>query len=429
MIVSKDYVKAVSEYLFSEQVDKDMFSSIYWGEIDPSLSGNVAEVVKSAVEKLPGYCKYNMSFAYSYTLQLQRQLRVAESNDSSPIKTGETAKTGKLPEKQEEAVEKALQATMSEYGLTVEPDGLKHQEELHKEALEGEEVILGGLLANGDETPVEVAYQIKKIDTAAKQIEKTLRNVSAIAESIVKGIEKVKSEWAETGYDYGRDLTKIDASEFSYLANEQTKKLFLLKYAKGELLQESSQDKKGLGDLIIAVDTSGSTMGNAYQGRICDLEMGIAFAMARLAIKNKCKVSMCFHTTRTWGHSKGFMRSNQELNKYFADKLVNSNLSSGDNSFSQVLTEIFEPLEGLHAGKRKPGVIFITDGHDRVSSATQELVRNIKKATGIRLYSYFVSSRDPRGYSKDLLDISDANYWVDASKDIGKQIDCFQEII
>jgi uncharacterized protein with von Willebrand factor type A (vWA) domain len=197
-------------------------------------------------------------------------------------------------------------------------------------------------------------------------------------------------------------------------------------------LQESSQDKKGLGDLIIAVDTSGSTCGRAYHGNsVIDIEMGIALAMSKLAIKNKGRVKFCFHTVHTWGHSEGFMRTNGQLNKYFAEKLMGGRLSSGDNNFEQVLIELFEPLQGIHAGKRKPGVIFITDGYDHRfndSNSTHQLIADIKKQTGIKLYSYFVSYEDPREYSDGVIKVSDHNYWINTEMPINRQIENFTEL-
>lgn len=431
-MLSKEYVKAVSDYLFSCEVDKAVYSSVYFGEVDSELTGNVAELVKSAVDILPSYCRYDLNFSYTYTLQLQRAVNeaviadeIAKEQGEKP-KTGKPTKTAKTP--QEEA-EKALKDAMGQHGMEQHPDGLKHQEEINKEA---EELMIGGLNANGDETPLEVSYKIKNINTSLKRIQKTLRNVSAVSESLIKGLQQVKSEWSETGYDYGRDLALMDASEFALLESEQTKKLWLLKYAKGELLQESSQDKKGLGDLIIAVDTSGSTCGRAYHGNsVIDIEMGIALAMSKLAIKNKYKVKFCFHTVKTWGHSEGFMRSNAQLNKYFAEKLMGGRLSTGDNNFEQVLIELFEPLQGIHAGKRKPGVIFITDGYDHNfndAKATHQLIADIKKQTGIKLYSYFISNEDPRRYSDGILKVSDHNYWIDTSKPIDGQIENFTEL-
>jgi hypothetical protein len=293
-MLSKEYVKSVGNYLFHSDVDKLVYSSVYFGEADSELKGNVADVVKTAIDILPSYCKFNLNFAYTYTLRLQKPVNDAIQADELAAKGEEKPKTGNPAKTTEEKAEEALKAAMEQHGMEQHADGLKHQEEINKEA---EDVVIGGLESNGDETPVTVAYKIKNINASLERLQKTLRNVSAVSESLIKGLEKVKSEWSETGYDYGRDLALMDASEFALLGSEQTKKLWLLKYAKGELLQESSQDKKGLGDLIIAVDTSGSTAGAAYHGNlVIDVEMGIALAMSKLAIKNKCKqVALTFN--------------------------------------------------------------------------------------------------------------------------------------
>lgn len=424
----KEYVADVAELLFpyenttsptkTETSIRDIFSSIYFGQCSDKLSGNFRKLVEDALRILPNYCKNDLCFAYSFTQNLfsvtQNLLQEYNINMED------------LNDVDSELAEEALKKSMNTFGLEEHPDGLKHQEPIAKEY---GELISGGLWSSKDQTPAKAASrEIKKVNASMKQIEDTLRNVSAVSDSLIRGIESTKSKWGDSGYAYGRDIKKMHKSEYPLLQSDATKTLWFLKYAKGELLQESSQEKKGLGDLVIAIDTSGSTDAKCHGGnRVIDLEMGIALAMARMAIKAKCKAKICFHTTKVWGASE-FMRSNNELNKFFAQSFTyGRRLVTGENDFDIVLNELFTS-NNFSSTTRKPGVVFITDGYDSLEPSVVETIEDKKKLYGVKLYSYFVSSRDPRVYARELVSCSNKNYWIDSEKDIGCQVDNFLEL-
>jgi uncharacterized protein with von Willebrand factor type A (vWA) domain len=286
-----------------------------------------------------------------------------------------------------------------------------------------------GLLSTKNPDAECISEQIKQVAASVKSVQKSLKNISAVSESLLKGLEKVKSEYYYFRFDNGRNLQQINTSELAYLRGE-SRQLFLLKYAKGELLEESSQDKKGLGDLIIAVDTSGSTCGRATgDTTILDLEMGISLTLAKIATKNKCKVRICLHHTKVHGDSQ-WMKGRDVINKYFADIYVtNKCVASGDNDFDMVLGSLCGWMEDRqYTSKRKPGIVFITDGHDSLESSTLERVSQLKSRLGIKLYTYFVAASDPRSHAKELIGVSAKSYWIDAKKPIESQIEAFEDI-
>lgn len=412
----------VASILFPDQPGQDLFKSTYNKRVYGNYSGKAKELLDEIVTTIPAYAYQNTAFAYNITLKLAPKLRSFLSTDEEDKKQNEKKDPKKL-------AKDALEATKDSLGIQDNIDGQKHQDELMDATQQEGESLVWGLQSNKNPNAHAIAEKIKDIHASLKKLKKTLTSISAISDSLVKGIEKIKSPYSAYGFDYGRNLQNIDHSELSYLQGEY-KQLFLLKYAKGELLENSSHDKKGLGDLIIAVDTSGSTCSYASNDlNILSLEMSIALTMCKLATKNKSKIRMCMHTTEIHGDS-GWIKGNKEVNKYFAGKYShNEVVASGENDFDNILNGLFDWIEQRqYPTGRKPGIAFITDGHDTINKDTINRVNNLKSKFGVRLFTYFVSHSDPRRHAKDLVTLSDKNYWIDAKKSVVDQIDAFMDI-
>lgn len=426
------FLDNLAEYLFpGEHIEdsKNLFKSFYHGKPQHDYAGSAGEMLKAACDGQPAGCRLDLSMAYSLTQNITPNFIRALEADRIASKRGETSKMRKPLVEPEKAAQDALNKAFSQFAIAVDAGGQVSQDDLMGKVTEDAVLVLGGLIASKNPSALDVGQQLKRIDTSTKTLEKTLKNISAIADALLKGLVQIRSEWAETGYDYGRDLSKIDASEFANLATPATKQLFLLKLAKGELLQESSQDKKGLGDMIIAFDTSGSAFSNTKQGyEIVDLEVGIAYAMCKIAARNKCKSYVLPYHTSCY-YQSDWMRDADSINSYFAKMFSGSKLKSGGTSFDSALSRIAKLFEDQQfPTKRKPGIIFITDGYDSVLSSTKEKINDLRRKLGIKLFSYFVSDTDPRKYSKDLLSISDASFWINSDKPISKQIEAFEQI-
>lgn len=437
--MNEQVLDQVSGYLFESDPGKDLFKSLYNVKTYGSYTGKAKELIDLTISDIPKWAYQNTAFSYSMSTRLLPTFEsyIEEDHQKQQEKNqpqNQLSKKQKQPKQPtqspEDALKKAMQQTLVQMGITEDElsGGIEQDELLGEIQSQGEEIIWG-LLATKNPDAECVSEQIKKADTGLKQVQKSLKNISAVSDSLLKGLEKIKTPYSEHGFDYGRDLTKIDASEFSYLHGD-ARQLFMLKFAKGELLQESSHEKKGLGDLIIAVDTSGSTCRLANSGmNVLDLEMGISLAMAKIAAKHKCRVRICLHHTRVHGDS-GWLKGKDAINKYFANIYVNQKcVASGDNDFDVILGDLCEWMEERqYPSQRKPGIIFITDGHDTINRTTIDRVRSLKDNQGINLYSYFVVDNDPRNHAKDLVSISKKNYWIDSTQPIKDQIDAFVEV-
>jgi uncharacterized protein with von Willebrand factor type A (vWA) domain len=424
--MDNNILDSVSQYLFPEKAGQDLFKSLYKVEPTGSYTGKAKELLDLACQSIPSYAYENSAFSYSMSTKL---LPIFEEYITFEDKSKNPKQQPQPRKSPQQALQEALSQTKEQLGIENSVDGMKHQDELLGEIEKQGEQQIWGLTSTKNPDAECVSEQIKRVDASIKSVQKSLANISAVAESLLKGIEKVKAEYSEFGFDYGRNLQQIDPSELAYLQGD-AKNLFLLKYVKGELLQESSQDKKGLGDLIIAVDTSGSTSRSSNSGStVLDLEMGISLALAKIAAKNTCRVRVCLHHTKIHGDSQ-WMKGRDAINKYFADIYVtNKCVASGDNDFDMVLGSLCGWMEDRqYTSKRKPGIVFITDGHDSLKYSTLERVSQLKSRLGVKLYTYFVAANDPRDHAKELIGVSEKSYWIDAKKPIESQIEAFEDI-
>lgn len=445
--MDKSIIDNVVNYLFPITLNKknneynesihNLFKAIYHFEnqeyVD-SFSGKQLEFVNNLLSQCPKYAKQNLLFAHSLTVRSMRMmqslgnLRSLDDDQQEKSKALEVAK--KRAEKVvdndiQKQVKAILQDTNQEFGIGVNPGGDENQNTISKVMAQEAEAKIG--LEAGTGNANRIAGVIRSFDVNAKRLQKTLCNISAISEALLNGLEKIKSDFADSGYDFGRDLRHLDTRELSYLQDERFKSLFLLKYAKGDLLQETSEDKKGLGDMVIAIDTSSSTDAEAHDGKVLDLEIGIAVAIASLAIKNKCKVRFLFFCDSVYADSE-WLLGRQQINKWLAQNLPK--IQGGGTSFNQVLRTQHDILaNNQYSTKRKPGLIFITDGYANVSDEIQGRITALKKKLGVKLYSYFAAHNDPRNRSQQLLGISTASYWINASEPIIGQIENFKELL
>lgn len=429
MYIKPEVLDAVTDHLFGGQDEsvKNLFKAIYHFDSSPYVSrfeGKALELVQKTLEQVPGYAKENLPFAYSLASRLQYKL----CNLINNLETKEE----KNQESPEQAADNAVQETMQDFGLSEDVSGQCQQEGLAAaicdkgdEQLEGELEMLAHGLQAGKMSVGDLSRKVKEISANLSKVQKTLKNVSAVAECIVQGLMKIKSEYSEEGFDYGRDLRHVDKRELVYLADEKHKQLFLLKYAKGELLQETSEDKKALGDMIISVDTSGSTSASSKNGSVLDLELGIALAICKIAVKHKCKAKVLLFEEKQY-YETDWLNSNRQLNEIFAKILSGGIIQSGGTSFNSTMNRQCDILEAReYPAKRKPGMILVTDGYDRLKT---DRIAALKKRLGVKFYSYFVSNSNPLEYATDVTSVSDSAFWIDTKKDIANQLDAFEQL-
>jgi hypothetical protein len=458
--------------LFEDTHAINLFSAIYQGKTEFYYGNNAQGFIDYLVNNTPDFKRFNLLYAYELADNLSESFLdainldkaweesqldllddISESEDTpstelnQPIDAdcqptlndGITAisnsqeideveeGTFALPSDIQESIDDSIEFVNCTFGVEDSHQSIPVQDELMEAIEDALSESMMGLLAGKSLEPIAVAKEIPEILASIKHLSKTLRNVSAISDSLMRGLEEIKSGYADYGYSFGRDLSKIDASEYCNLATPETKKLFLLKYAKGELLEESTIDKKGLGDLFIGVDTSGSTDDRNNNGiTVLDIELGIALSIALIASKNRCSASVIPFHDYVYSPLK-FTKSKDKINEYFA-LLYAKNLEYGGTSFNEAFSYICDRFDDFRCqSKRKPGIVFLTDGYDSLNKSVENRIIALKKRLGVKVYIYFVCCDDPRNHTKHLLRVSDNNFWIDSRKDIKDQLENFEQ--
>jgi uncharacterized protein with von Willebrand factor type A (vWA) domain len=422
------------------------FADLYsYGYLQSTDKQPVKEFADTVIEGIYGfnfgYFMNALQLAENFSFELVEYLKTRESKDQD--------QNEQATEKKKKAIKKIAQPKINKFNdeaMESDQPGESDQsnqeyesniivklaeESANDEIEQGLMQVLGGK-EKREENPQklikDIANKIKQFSANLTTLKKTLRNISAISLSILNGIQKVPTGYGDVGYELGRDLRHVDQRELALLSNPQSQQLFKLKYAKGELLQETQQEGKGIGDLVIAIDTSGSTESKVgckkyrkTDTTVLELEFAIAVAMSKYAIANKAKVKIILFESSVY-FTSDWLRSESNIKNFLQKSLVQE-LTTGGTDFNDPLNQMADLMQGKIHGKNKPGLVFITDGADKVDQKTSNRVKALKQATKAKLYSYFIDDSDPSKYCQSLTSISDASFWINTDEDIDSQIE------
>jgi uncharacterized protein with von Willebrand factor type A (vWA) domain len=258
-----------------------------------------------------------------------------------------------------------------------------------------------------------------------KVLKKTLNSIAAIAKAIEMGMEKVESnESLDFGYDFGRDIKSLMPEELVALATPETRRQFNLKYAKGELLQaKESPTPKGLGDILILKDRSGSThkLASAYNCSVSDYMSAIFAAIALFQSKKKHKVKLVEFDYKIlyqsdWIYSK--VKVSTEVLK--AAARIPAGGTDTEIALDRAMGEIQKNTRTKYS-KTKQGIILLTDGYDHLSDDFVKSFNALKKEYGVKLYTYiFCQKLDPK---VSVGKVSDKIYNIDPRLKVEEQMD------
>ncbi len=157
----------------------------------------------------------------------------------------------------------------------------------------------------------------------------------------------------------GKDLKNVLSGELAMLATPETTTLFLRRLANGSLKQYARREKirKGMGDIIVCLDESGSTMGEKAA-------WGKAFALAMLNI--------CAHDKRKFAIVHFASDDEVETSLFLPGQYTTEGVLQAAEHFFDGGTDFEAPLEAsmkLIAEQEfnAADIIFITDGLCRIS--------------------------------------------------------------
>jgi uncharacterized protein YegL len=279
--------------------------------------------------------------------------------------------------------------------------------------------------------PEEVVQLCKGVirSVSDSRMQKALKNISAIAHAIEFGLVEIEDNQKPVfGYEYGRELDSICTEEFVDLASLETRSRFLLKYAKGELLlDKESPSKKGLGDLIILKDRSGSTNQICVEDAVsvCDMETAIFAALASFQMRKKFKTQLVEFDSNILYQSPIV-----EKKKHVSTEIIKAvgRVPAGGTSFQTALQRAEKLIISQPKSKKATkGIILLSDGYDYMTDQYIEKFNNFKKAHQVKLYSYIFCEKLDR--EATIYQISDKIYNVKTTISIMEQLDALYEAV
>lgn len=219
-----------------------------------------------------------------------------------------------------------------------------------------------------DEPGIMKQINLREKMEMAKRLKdsKKLKEISILAGRFVRiARKKQKEKMASStmsGIEFGNDLNHILPSELGKLGSQLLTPLFYKSFSERTLLQYSLHNKvaKGQGDIIVCIDTSGSTL----DGHIEIAEKAIAMALLDIAkAQSRGFVLINFSSSdqiRVFEAPKGKCDTLQMLCEM-------EHAWGGGTSFSSPLGTAIKYIE---ANKyNKADIIFITDGRANLTPA------------------------------------------------------------
>jgi len=190
------------------------------------------------------------------------------------------------------------------------------------------------------------------------------------------------------GIEFGNDLSRVLPSELAMMCNPDLKKLFLMKYVKGELQQyeKESDECKTLGDIVVVLDESGSMNIDDNIVKAKSLLFGL-YEMCKSDDRN-------LNVIRFGGRDQIIIHKNVTM-EIIID-IISEFKSYGSTSFET-------PIEiALEMVGKESDIIFITDGYAPISDELKESIVNAKENIELKFITMIFGYYD----NPELKDIS-----------------------
>lgn len=301
------------------------------------------------------------------------------------VKEGLKSQDLKMPPKTEEDFKEALKKN-------IEP---KLREDLETSALELMQRIDTinefGLGSDGSFSRMSYEEKLKTLDELKNNSK--VKEVSLLAGKLKAIYKKGRRSWTREGMDSirgttkGSDLSSTLTYDLSYMANSSYKKLFYKKVLDSDLSNYSygSKKTKGQGPIVVLIDTSGSMGGDR------DTYAKATF-MALLEVCRKQKremVVILFDSGRYADelHTVSFNKSELNSPKKLID--VITFFGGGGTLFEPPLSRARKEISKSKVFK-KSDIIFITDGHSRLSDSFVRDFNSWKKESKTKVYSILI---------------------------------------
>lgn len=183
----------------------------------------------------------------------------------------------------------------------------------------------------------------------------------------------------------GNDIVKMLPSEKALMSTPSTKALFKKKYVEKQCLQYEVENnkRKGMGPIIVAVDSSGS-----MSGKRMEWAKATALALLEIATKQKRNFYIYFFDTkvkknRTWSFEKGQVKPATIIDIAQVD-------CGGGTNFSVPVHKAMDIIS-KEKGFKKADITFITDGDCTLYDEQVEEVNKMKKERNVKIQTIIIN--------------------------------------
>ncbi len=280
-----------------------------------------------------------------------------------------------------------------------------------------DQIVCGIDPAKGTEQ-ISVKCELQKIMQDNIKLWRNILNISTIADSLLKGLEQLESPRGEKDIEQNRRIDKMVGTEYAYTNNAD---IFADRLARGRIRSNTKDDCKALGDLLIAIDTSGSTKTcNDTRISIIEYEMGLAIGLAKYCLRNTTRaVIWLFNTV---AYRQICIKKKADLSAKSLVEIYNS-IQYGGTSFDSALSAICKLVE-FGGYQTPPGLVLITDGEDSINGTTELAIKQTKKRWQMKMSAYYIGVK-PSNQGLDPLCENIA--YIPHEEQVSSQIEKFQQ--
>jgi hypothetical protein len=278
--------------------------------------------------------------------------------------------------------------------------------------------IICGIDASQGLNQIVVRQALQKIVQNNVSLWRNILNISTIADSLLNGLEQLESPSGSQDIEQSRRIDKMVGAEYAYTDNAD---IFADRLARGKIRSNTKDDHKALGDLLIAVDTSGSTKAYNNAGiSIIEYEMGLGIGLAKYCLRNNARaVIWLFNTV---AYRQICIKKKADLNAKNLVEIYNS-IQYGGTSFNSALSAICKFVD-FGGYQTPPGLVLITDGEDSIKDTTELAIKQTKKRWQMKLSAYYIGEK-PSNQQLDPLCNNIA--YIPHEEQVSSQIQKFQQ--
>ncbi|MBR1430152.1 hypothetical protein [Ruminococcus sp.] len=357
------------------------------GELDELLADFGGD--KGALSTLEKLQNAEQKARDEFSAMLERLRQSKERNEALEKQTVEAANKAESKHKQVEAVSKLIDATAAKNKDKISALLSRTVKSAAEKADEVKSII--GAWGN-DPANMERS----EVNTELLKLVRSNPKLKAISDYLGR-FREMFSKGKKNGYAYGRgekysielgnDISRAITSELAMLATPETTPLFLRKYQLKQIKQYRRREPiyKGMGDIIVCLDESGSTEGDPEEwGK------AVALTLLDIAADSSRKFALVHFA------SAGIFKTDLFLpGEYTAKdkKTAAETFLNGGTDFETPLRAAMELIE--NGGFENTDIVFLTDGECELPQAYAKVISEKQAEKGFTVTGILLDANSP----------------------------------